>query len=141
MKIKYIDKTFPITLQDLIDLAKSENMDPKDLKLIMNSNEADLAAYVQCALLNQDQGNISIELYASAEDGLHEDIELKMKHENMKQIPKSPMKQGKIKQAEEYLKEIKDLVENPEIHITSDFDLDSLSKAKDYIKAFIYKQQ
>ena len=116
-------------------------MDPKDLKLIMNSNEADLAAYVQCALLNQDQGNISIELYASAEDGLHEDIELKMKHENMKQIPKSPMKQGKIKQAEEYLKEIKDLVENPEIHITSDFDIDSLSKAKDYIKAFIYKQQ
>ena len=141
MKIKYIDKTFPITLQDLIDLAKTENMDPRDLKLIMNSNEADLAAYIQCALLNQDQGNISIELYASAEDGLHEDIELKMKHENMKQIPKSPMKQGKIKQAEEYLKEIKDLVENPEIHITSDFDLDSLSKAKDYIKAFIYKQQ
>ena len=69
MKAKYIDKTFPITLQDLIDLAKSENLDPKDLKLIMNSNSADLASYVQCALLNPDQGNISIELYTDADDG------------------------------------------------------------------------
>jgi hypothetical protein len=51
------------------------------------------------------------------------------------------LKQGKIHQAEEYLKEIKDLVENPDINITTDFDLDSLSKAKDYIKAFIQKQQ
>ena len=81
MKAKYIDKTFPITLQDLIDLAKSENLDPKDLKLIMNSNQADLSAYVQCALLNQvlnqDCDNISIELYTEASDGLHEDIQLK----------------------------------------------------------------
>lgn len=77
MKAKYIDKTFPITLQDLIDLAKSQNKDPKDLKLIMNSNQADLASYVQCALLNPDQGDISIELYTSADDGLHEDISLK----------------------------------------------------------------
>lgn len=77
MKAKYIGKTFPITLQDLIDLAKSENKDPKDLKLIMNSNQADLASYVQCALLNPDQGDISIELYTSAEDGFHEDISLK----------------------------------------------------------------
>ncbi len=77
MKAKYIDKTFPITLQDLIDLAKSQNLDPHDLKLIMNSNQFDLANYVQCALLNPDQGNISIELYISAEDGLHEDISLK----------------------------------------------------------------
>lgn len=139
MNIKYIDKTFPITLQDLIDLAKSENMDPRDLKLIISSNQADLAAYVQCALLNQDQGNISIELYVSAEDGFDEDISLKQKPKSPK--PKSPMKQGKIKQAEEYLKEIKDLVENPEIHITSDFNLDTLSRVKDYIKAFIQKQQ
>lgn len=79
MKAKYIDKTFPITLQDLIDLAKSENKDPRDLKLIMNSNEADLSSYVQCALLNQDCDNISIELYISAEDGLHEDLSLKNK--------------------------------------------------------------
>ena len=77
MKAKYIDKTFPITLQDLIDLAKSENLDPKDLKLIMNSNQADLSAYVQYALLNPDQGNISIELYTEANDGLHEDLQLK----------------------------------------------------------------
>ena len=89
MKAKYIDKTFPITLQDLIDLAKSENLDPKDLKLIMNSNQADLSAYVQCALLNQDCDKISIELYTEASDGLHEDISLKTK-------PKSPMKQNKI---------------------------------------------
>jgi len=133
MKAKYIDKTFPITLQDLIDLAKSENLDPKDLKLIMNSNSADLSSYVQCAILNRDQGNTSIELYTSAEDGFHEDLSLKTK-------PKSPMKQGKIHQAEEYLQEIKNLVENPEVHITTDFDLDSLSKATGYIKAFIQKQ-
>lgn len=51
------------------------------------------------------------------------------------------MKPNRIDQAQEYLKEIKDLVENQfTIHITSDFDLDSLSKAKDYIKAFIQKQ-
>lgn len=74
MKAKYIDKTFPITLQDLIDLAKSENKDPRDLKLIMNSNQADLSAYVQCALLNQDQGNISIELYTDYADGFDEDL-------------------------------------------------------------------
>ena len=77
MKAKYIDKTFPITLQDLIDLAKSENQDPKDLKLIMNSNQADLSAYVQCALLNQDCDKISIELYTEASDGLREDIHIK----------------------------------------------------------------
>lgn len=77
MKAKYIDKTFPITLQDLIDLAKSENKDPRDLKLIMNSDQADLSSYVQCALLNQDQGSISIELYTSAEDGFYGDISLK----------------------------------------------------------------
>ena len=46
----------------------------------------------------------------------------------------------RILRAQEYLQEIKDLVENPEITITSDFDLDSLSKAKEYIKAFIQKQ-
>ena len=77
MKAKYIDKTFPITLQDLIDLAKSENKDPRDLKLIMNSDQADLSSYVQCALLNQDQGSIYIELYTSAEDGFYGDISLK----------------------------------------------------------------
>lgn len=136
MKPKYIDKAFPITLQDLIDLAKSENKDPRDLKLIMNSNSADLASYVQYALLNTDQGDISIELYTSADDRLHEDISLKRK-----QIPKSPMKQGQISQAEGILNEIKYLLENPEIHIASDFDLANLSEAKSIIKAFIQKQQ
>lgn len=79
MKAIYIDKTFPITLQDLIDLVKSENLDPKDLKLIMNSNQADLSAYVQCALINPDCDKISIELYTEASDGFHEDISLKTK--------------------------------------------------------------
>ena len=136
MKAKYIDQTFPITLQELINLAKSENKDPRDLKLIMNSNSADLASYVQCALLNSDQGDISIELYTSADDGLHEDISLKSK-----QKPKSPMKQGQISQAEGILKEIKCLVEIPEIHITSDFDLANLSEAKSIIKSFIQQQK
>ena len=130
MKAKYIDKTFPITLQDLIDLAKSENLDPKDLKLIMNSNQADLSAYVQCALLNQDCDKISIELYTEANDGLHEDISLKTK-------PKSPLKQNKIHkyQFEEYLKEMKALVENMESDGLSDTTITSILKqgSKGYI--------
>lgn len=77
MKAKYIDKTFPITLQDLIDLAKSENKDPRDLKLIIDSSQADLSSYIECALLNQDQGSTSMVLYTSAEDGFREDISLK----------------------------------------------------------------
>lgn len=83
MKAKYIDKTFPITLQDLIDLAKSENLDPHDLKLIMNSNQADLYSYVQCALalINPDCDKISIELYTSADDGFYEYITLKNKQQ------------------------------------------------------------
>ena len=128
MKAKYIDKTFPITLQDLIDLAKSENLDPKDLKLIMNSNQADLSAYVQCALLNQDCDKISIELYIEAEDGLHEDISLKTK-------PKSLMKQCKIHQAEKYIREIKALVENMESDGLSNITITSILKqgSKGYI--------
>jgi hypothetical protein len=130
MKAKYIDKTFPITLQDLIDLAKSENLDPKDLKLIMNSNQADLSAYVQCALLNQDCDKISIELYTEANDGLHEDISLKTK-------PKSPLKQNKIHkyQSEEYLKDVKALVENMESDGLSDTTITSILKqgSKGYI--------
>lgn len=51
------------------------------------------------------------------------------------------MAYDRIDQAQAYLQEIKDLIENLDmIHITSDFDLDSLSKAKNYIKAFIQKQ-
>ena len=128
MKAKYIDKTFPITLQDLIDLVNSENLDPKDLKLIMNSNQADLSAYVQCALLNQDCDKISIELYTEANDGLHEDISLKTK-------PKSPMKQNEIHKAEEYLKEIKALVENMESDGISSTTITSILKqgSKGYI--------
>lgn len=79
--IKYIEKSFPLTLQDLIDLANNYCINPRDLKLIMNSNQADLAAYVQCALLNQDCNSISIELYTSADDGFREDIQLKT-HQN-----------------------------------------------------------
>lgn len=104
MKAKYIDKTFPITLQDLIDLAKSENLDPKDLKLIMNSNQADLSAYVQCALLNQDCDKISIELYTEANDGLHEDLQLKQQTNN------KPL----TKEEDRYRKELLALVENME---------------------------
>ena len=55
--------------------------------------------------------------------------------------PNNKMAYSRINQAQEYLQEIKDLVENPEIHLTTDFDLDSLFKAKNYIKAFIQKQQ
>lgn len=47
----------------------------------------------------------------------------------------------RINQAKEYLQEIKDLVENPEINITSDFDLYFLAKAMNYINHFIQKQK
>lgn len=103
MKAKYIDKTFPITLQDLIDLAKSENLDPKDLKLIMNSDQADLSAYVQCALLNQDCDKISIELYTEANDGLHEDLQIK-------QTNNKPLTESE----DRYRKELLAIVENME---------------------------
>jgi len=128
MKAKYIDKTFPITLQDIIDLVNSENLDPKDLKLIMNSNQADLSAYVQCALLNQDCDKISIELYTEANDGLHEDISLKTK-------PKSPMKQNEIHKADGYLRDIKALVENMECDGLSNTTITSILKqgSKGYI--------
>jgi hypothetical protein len=106
MKAKYIDKTFPITLQDLIDLTKSENLDPKDLKLIMNSNQADLSSYVQCALLNQDCDKISIELYTEANDGLHEDLQLKQQT-NTQDRPLT-------KAEDRYRKELLALVENME---------------------------
>ena len=105
MKAKYIDKTFPITLQDLIDLAKSENLDPKDLKLIMNSNQADLSAYVQCALLNQDCDKISIELYTEANDGLHEDLQLKQTNTQNKPL---------TKEEDRYRKKILNLIEDME---------------------------
>ena len=103
MKAKYIDKTFPITLQDLIDLVNSENLDPKDLKLIMNSNQADLSAYVQCALLNQDCDKISIELYTEANDGLHEDLQIK-------QTNNKPLTESE----DRYRKKILNLVEDME---------------------------
>lgn len=103
MKAKYIDKTFPITLQDLIDLVKSENQDPRDLKLIMNSTQADLSAYVQCALLNPDCDKISIELYTEASDGLHEDIQLQDK--SLTEFTETD---------EHYQKELHTLIENME---------------------------
>ena len=103
MKAKYIDKTFPITLQDLIDLVKSENQDPRDLKLIMNSTQVDLSAYVQCALLNPDCDKISIELYTEASDGLHEDIQLQDK--SLTEFTETD---------EHYQKELHTLIENME---------------------------
>ena len=65
MNKHYIEKTFPITLHDLIELAKSQNLDPKDLKLIINDSNPNYTDYVKCALLNQDTNSISIELYHS----------------------------------------------------------------------------
>lgn len=47
---------------------------------------------------------------------------------------------NRIELAQEYLQEIKELVENPEIRLTSEFDLYALYKAKEYVKAFIRKQ-
>lgn len=143
MKAKYIDKTFPITLQDLIDLAKSENKDPRDLKLIMNSNQADLASYVQCALLNQDCDKISIELYTSAEDGFDEDIHL-FTQNKQKSKPKERDEQKELSRfdkAYHILSNIRDITGNIELHIVSDTDLKSLDEALKILTAFYQKQQ
>ncbi len=51
------------------------------------------------------------------------------------------MEYSRINQAQEYLKEIKNLVDNPDIRITTEFDLDHLFKAKNYIQNFIEKQK
>lgn len=147
MKTKYIDKTFPITLQDLIDLAKSENKDPKDLKLILNSNQADLSAYVQCALLNPDQGNISIELYTEASDGLHEDISLKTKQKS-KPCSNSPHEQNQLDKALHILNGIDDLVndlindQNCKVDIkqVTDTDIKYLNDALSILQAFTLNQ-
>lgn len=149
MKAKYIDKTFPITLQDLIDLAKSENLDPKDLKLIMNSNQADLSAYVQCALLNQDCDKISIELYTEANDGLHEDLQFKTKQ---KSKPSSPDPSNKdlprFDKAFHILNGIYDLVndlisdQNAKVEIkqVNNSDISLLTDALQILQGFTLKQ-
>jgi len=103
--IKYIEKSFPLSLQDLLDLANNYHMDHKDLKLIMNSNQADLSAYVQCALLNQDCDKISIELYTEANDGLHEDLQLKQQNTQNKPLTESE---------DRYRKKILNLIEDME---------------------------
>jgi len=154
MKAKYIDKTFPITLQDLIDLAKSENKDPRDLKLIMNSNSADLASYVQCALLNQDCDKISIELYTSAEDGFDEDTHL-FTQNKQKSKPKSPSPNNtnnkdlpRFDKAFHILNGIYDLVndliddQNAKVEIkqVNDSDISLLTDALQIIQGFTLKQ-
>lgn len=131
-QVHYIDKTFPITLQDLLDLARSKNLDPRDLKLIMNSNQADLSSYVQCALLNQDCDKISIELYTEASDGLHEDIQLKTKE--------NPIKVGHTIEAYHILDRIYDMT-RVDINVINPSDLDELNHALQIIKAFYGKQQ
>lgn len=93
---------------------------------------------------DQELSDIIDKIYTDGFDDGEESTETSQDKPKTKQIPKSPLKQGRIHQAEEYLKELKDLMasRNQEmIHIASDFDLDSLSKAMGYIKAFIQKQQ
>lgn len=130
MKAKYIDKTFPITLQDLIDLAKSENKDPKDLKLIMNEHDPNYTGYAQCAVLNQDCDKISIELYQA--NGYHQPKE-RNKHPN-EDLPR-------FDNAYHILDSIKDLLTDTELHIVSDIDIKLLGDALVILQAFIQKQQ
>ena len=128
MKAKYIDKTFPITLQDLIDLAKSENKDPRDLKLIMNEHDPNYTGYAQCAVLNQDCDKISIELYQA----------------NGYPQPKESTEQKELSRfdkAYHILSNISDITRNIELHIVSDTDLKSLDEALKILTAFHQKQQ
>lgn len=127
MKAKYIDKTFPITLQDLIDLAKSENQDPKDLKLIMNEHNPDYTGYVQCSALNPDGDSISIELYQA--NGYPQP-----------QPKKDYIVIGQSEKAYHILDQIRDLT-NVDIHIVSNTDLQLLEESYLILKAFYQKQQ
>lgn len=128
MKAKYIDKTFPITLQDLIDLAKSENKDPRDLKLIMNEHDPNYTGYAQCAVLNQDCDKISIELYQA--NGYPQPKENKEQKEL-----------SRFDKAYHILSNIGDITRNIELHIVSDTDLKSLDEALKILTAFHQKQQ
>lgn len=130
MKAKYIDKTFPITLQDLIDLAKSENKDPKDLKLIMNEHDPNYTGYAQCAVLNQDCDKISIELYQA--NGYHQPNKQKSKPHLNEYLPR-------FDNAYHILDSIKDLTDT-ELHIVSDIDIKLLGDALVILQAFIQKQ-
>ena len=51
------------------------------------------------------------------------------------------MEPSRIIRAKNYLKEIKKLVDKPDIRITSEYDLDHLFKAKNYLQDFIEKQK
>lgn len=129
MKAKYIDKTFPITLQDLIDLAKSENKDPRDLKLIMHAEyDPDYTGYAQCAALNQDCDKISIELYQA--NGYPQPKE----RDEQKEL-------SRFDKAYHILSNIRDITGNIELHIVSDIDLKSLDEALKILTAFHQKQQ
>ena len=52
-----------ITLQHLILLAKKENIDPSELRLILNDSNSDFTGYVEQAFINQDGNRKSFELY------------------------------------------------------------------------------
>lgn len=139
MKAKYIDKTFPITLQDLIDLAKSENKDPRDLKLIMNEHDPNYTGYAQCAVLNQDCDKVSIELYQA--NGYPQS-----KDEQKRSVPRSHNKpqvlgHPKIDQAYEILGNINRITDDVNIVVVSEEDLKSLTEAYLWLQSFHQKQQ
>lgn len=123
MKAKYIDKTFPITLQDLIDLAKSENKDPKDLKLIMNNPDPDYTGYAQCAALNQDCDKVSIELYQA--NGYPQPKTKQKPNEDLPRFDK----------AYHILDNIKDLIDL-KIYTVTDTDIKSLEDALSILQTF-----
>ena len=121
----YIDKTFPITLQDLNDLARSKNLDPRDLKIIQNDQLPYYTGYTQCAVLNQDGPGISIELY---------------QHSGYSQTKRKPNEDlPKFDKAYHILDQIRDII-NLDIHVVSDSDLDLLDQALDILMGFQNKQ-
>lgn len=124
-QVQYIDKTFPITLQDLLDLARSKNLDPRDLKIIQNDYLPDYTGYTQCAALNQDGPDISIELY---------------QHNGYPQPKSKPNNDlPRFDKAYNILDQIRDL-NNLDIHIVSDIDLKDLDEALTILTRFYKKQ-
>lgn len=116
--IDYIDKTFPITLQDLNDLAKVHKEDPKDINIEIHNTK-----YVQCAVLNQDG---DIQLYP--ENGYPQP-----KTKENEDLPR-------FDKAYHILNQIKDLI-NMDLHIVSEMDLKDLDEAHTILIRFYEKQQ
>lgn len=125
--IDYIDKTFPITLQDLNDLAKVHKEDPKDLNIEIHNTK-----YVQCAVLNQDG---DIQLYPK--NGYPQPKT--KENEDLPRFDEAYHILSQINDLINILSQIKDLI-NMDLYIVSEMDLKDLDEAYTILNRFYEKQ-